>query len=157
MVECQAPLDFLAFTPAYTDLAEKLADAVTRHATPVGSGITAWTGRIPTHERAKAAVFAWMRHQTTAYDQMKIPRIKGKRRGDAEVAGRGVSTVNHSHTAFKVHFPSAVFRCHSLGLSVASFWSFFERAGLALYSVVCMKVTGRSERFTAFAWYGHAR
>ena len=25
-------------------------------------------------------MIAWMRHQTTAYDSMKIPRIKGKRR-----------------------------------------------------------------------------
>jgi hypothetical protein len=27
----------------------------------------------------KAAVIAWMRHQTTAYDSMKIPRVKGQR------------------------------------------------------------------------------
>jgi len=26
------------------------------------------------------AVIAWLRHQTTAYDSMQIPRIKGKRR-----------------------------------------------------------------------------
>ena len=38
MVECQALLDFLVFAPAYADLAEKLADAVTAHATPGGSG-----------------------------------------------------------------------------------------------------------------------
>ncbi|NND96738.1 MAG: DUF2293 domain-containing protein, partial [Pirellulaceae bacterium] len=30
--------------------------------------------------RAEAAVIAWMRHQTTAYDSMKIARVKGKRR-----------------------------------------------------------------------------
>ncbi len=39
MVAFRAVLDFMAFAPAYTDLAEKLADAVPRHATPVGSGI----------------------------------------------------------------------------------------------------------------------
>jgi hypothetical protein len=33
-----------------------------------------------TPEQAKAAIIAWMRHQTTAYDGMKIPRVKGKRR-----------------------------------------------------------------------------
>jgi hypothetical protein len=38
------------------------------------------TERIPIHERAGAAVIAWMRHRTTDYDQMTIPRIKGKRR-----------------------------------------------------------------------------
>ena len=31
-------------------------------------------------QRAKAAVIAWMRHRTTAYEQMAIPRAKGKRR-----------------------------------------------------------------------------
>ena len=59
---------------------EKLADAVTLHATPVGSGAVARTERIPIHERAGAVVIAWMRHQTTAYDEMRIPRIKEKRR-----------------------------------------------------------------------------
>ena len=62
------------------DLAALLADAVTRHATPVGSGTVAHTERIPIHEWAEAAVIAWMRHQTTAYGQMTIPRIKGRRR-----------------------------------------------------------------------------
>jgi len=36
--------------------------------------------RIPVEQRAEAAVIAWMRHQTTAYDSMNVPRIKGKRR-----------------------------------------------------------------------------
>jgi hypothetical protein len=31
-------------------------------------------------ERAEAAVIAWLRHQTTGYDGMAIPRIRGKRR-----------------------------------------------------------------------------
>ena len=30
--------------------------------------------------RVKAAVIAWMRHQTTGYDDMVIPRVKGNRR-----------------------------------------------------------------------------
>ena len=29
---------------------------------------------------AEAAVIAWLRHQTTGYDSMRIPRVKGKRR-----------------------------------------------------------------------------
>ena len=36
--------------------------------------------RIPVGRRAEAAVIAWMRHQTTGYDGMVIPRVKGKRR-----------------------------------------------------------------------------
>ncbi len=61
-------------------MAQRLADAVTAHATPVGSGTVARTKRIPVAQRAKAAVIAWMRHQTTAYDHMRIGRVRGKRR-----------------------------------------------------------------------------
>jgi hypothetical protein len=38
------------------------------------------TERIPIEQRAESAVIAWMRHQTTAYDDLKIARVKGKRR-----------------------------------------------------------------------------
>jgi hypothetical protein len=76
----QATLDSLAFSPLYTELAARLAEAVAQHATPVGSGTVARTQRIPIQRRAKAAVIAWLRHRTTAYDQLKIPRVKGKRR-----------------------------------------------------------------------------
>jgi hypothetical protein len=75
-----AVVAFLAFHPAHADLAGRLARAVTDHATPVGSGTVARTKRIPVEERAEAAVIAWMRHQTTAYGSMAIPRVKGKRR-----------------------------------------------------------------------------
>jgi hypothetical protein len=75
-----AVVAFLAFHPAHADLAHRLAKAVTDHATPVGSGTVARTKRIPVEQRAEAAVIAWMRHQTTGYDGMVIPRIKGKRR-----------------------------------------------------------------------------
>ncbi|OAI45769.1 hypothetical protein AYO44_12405 [Planctomycetaceae bacterium SCGC AG-212-F19] len=75
-----AVLAFLAFDPVHADLAERLARAVTAHATPVGSGTVARTQRIPVEQRAEAAVIAWLRHQTTAYDGMKIPRVRGKRR-----------------------------------------------------------------------------
>ncbi len=71
---------FLAFHPRYDHLAIKLADAVTAHATPVGSGTVPRTERIPVEQRAEAAVIAWMRHQTTAYDNMSIARVRGKRR-----------------------------------------------------------------------------
>jgi len=75
-----AVLTFLDFAPRYASLAEHLANAVTQHATPVGSGTVARTQRIPIERRAESAVIAWLRHATTAYDNMKIPRIKGKRR-----------------------------------------------------------------------------
>lgn len=76
----QAVLDYLAFDARYAELAQRLAQAVTEHATPVGSGTVARTKRIPVERRAEAAVIAWLRHQTTAYDNMTIPRVKGKRR-----------------------------------------------------------------------------
>lgn len=76
----RAVLEYLAFDQRYADLAERLAAAVTEHATPVGSGTVARTKRLPVERRAEAAVLAWMRHQTTAYDNMPIPRVKGKRR-----------------------------------------------------------------------------
>jgi hypothetical protein len=75
-----AIIAFLAFQPIHADLAERMARAVTDHATPVGSGTVARTKRIPVEQRAEAAVIAWMRHQTTGYDGMVIPRIRGKRR-----------------------------------------------------------------------------
>jgi hypothetical protein len=75
-----AVVAFLSFDPNYAELADRLARAVTDHATPVGSGTVARTKRIPVEQRAKAAVIAWLRHQTTGYDGMVIPRLKGKRR-----------------------------------------------------------------------------
>ena len=75
-----AVVTFLGFHPTHADLADRLAKAVTDHATPVGSGTVARTKRIPVEQRAEAAVIAWMRHSTTAYDSLVIPRVKGKRR-----------------------------------------------------------------------------
>ena len=71
---------FLRFAPRFEEHARVLARRVAEHATPVGSGTVARTKRISVSERAEAAVVAWMRHQTTAYDHMVIPRIAGKRR-----------------------------------------------------------------------------
>jgi hypothetical protein len=75
-----AILTYLAFHPRYQLAAKAMADRVTAHATPVGSGTVARTQRIPLAQRAEAATIAWMRHQTTGYDTMPIARIKGERR-----------------------------------------------------------------------------
>ena len=75
-----AVLAFLGFHERYQEMGSLLATAVTAHATPVGSGTVARTQRIPIQERAEAAVIAWMRHQTTGYDDMVIPLVKGQRR-----------------------------------------------------------------------------
>jgi hypothetical protein len=75
-----AVLAFLNFSSRHAEIAGRLANAVAEHATPVGSGTVARTKRIPIEQRAESAVIAWLRHQTTAYDHMKIARVKGKRR-----------------------------------------------------------------------------
>lgn len=71
---------FLRFSTEWRELGVVMAKMVAAHATPVGSGTVARTKRISVAERAEAAVIAWMRHQTTAYDRLDIPRIAGKRR-----------------------------------------------------------------------------
>ncbi|MFT6397697.1 MAG: hypothetical protein ACJAYU_002452 [Bradymonadia bacterium] len=75
-----AVVQFLAFAPKHATLGQSLAERVAAHATPVGSGTVARTKRIPIEKRAESAVIAWMRHQTTAYDHLKISRVKGARR-----------------------------------------------------------------------------
>ncbi len=77
---CLAVVSFLDFHRRYYNEAQILAAKITAHATPVGSGTVARTQRIPIDQRAEAAVIAWMRHQTTAYESMPIARVKGKRR-----------------------------------------------------------------------------
>ena len=76
----QAVVAFLDFHSRHAALARELAGRVTALATPVGSGTVARTERIPIEKRAEAAVIAWLRHQTTGYDDMVIPRVRGKRR-----------------------------------------------------------------------------
>lgn len=72
--------DFLGFHPGHQAKAELMARLITDHAVPVGSGTVARTERIPIAQRAEAATIAWMRHQTTGYDDMTIPLVKGRRR-----------------------------------------------------------------------------
>jgi hypothetical protein len=76
----QAVARFLGFAAAHDELEQKLAQAIAAHAVPVGSGTVARTKRIPIERRAEAATIAWLRHATTAYDTMEIPRVKGMRR-----------------------------------------------------------------------------
>lgn len=77
---CKSVEDYLDFHEHYKIFEQKLAKAVTLHAIPIGSGTVARTQMIPIEERAARAVIAWMRHKTTAYDNLKIARINGKRR-----------------------------------------------------------------------------
>lgn len=71
---------YLNFHLKYKTMEKLMAEAITKHAVPVGSGTVARTAMIPIEERAAKAVIAWMRHQTTAYENLQIARIKGERR-----------------------------------------------------------------------------
>jgi len=85
--------DFLSFNICYKEIEHKLAEAVTQHAVPVGSGTVARTKTIPVEERAAKAVIAWMRHKTTAYDSMVIPMVKGKRRETRRILAKHSSDI----------------------------------------------------------------
>jgi hypothetical protein len=106
--------NFLRFAPRFAALAERVAKEVTQHATPVGSGTVARTERIPIERRAEAAVIAWMRHRTTAYDSMSIARVRGERR---EVR-RELATISRAvldlHRRDVAHTPSACPLCKAL-------------------------------------------
>jgi hypothetical protein len=110
---------FLRFSPLFDELGRALAQRVAAHATPVGSGTVARTQRISVGERAEAAVIAWMRHRTTAYDDLKIPRVAGKRRevrrGLAEIS-RAVLELHRRDTP---HAPRACPLCTALAAAPA--------------------------------------
>jgi hypothetical protein len=87
---------YLNFHPKYKSFEKQMAAAITKHAIPVGSGTVARTAMIPIEERAAKAVIAWMRHQTTGYDNLRIARIKGERRAvRRQLAQRSVALLNN--------------------------------------------------------------
>ncbi len=91
----QALIIWLDFHPRYGALAQQLAAEIALHATPVGSGTVARTERIPLNERAGAAVIAWLRHQATPYESLRIARVKGRRREvRRELAQQSVRLLN---------------------------------------------------------------
>jgi hypothetical protein len=109
-----AVLRFLRFSTRYGAYARALADAVSEHATPVGSGTVARTKMIPLPRRAEAAVIAWMRHQTTAYDDMDIARVKGERRRVRASLAEVSRAVLDLHRGDEVHAPMACPLCAAI-------------------------------------------
>lgn len=110
----QEVLNFLKFSKRYAVEARKFAAAVTLHATPVGSGTVARTERIPLEERVEAAVIAWMRHQTTAYDQLSIARVKGKRQETRQELAKGSRRVLDAHRREEAHGLASCPLCRAL-------------------------------------------
>lgn len=111
---------FLRFAPRWAELARTVARLVAAHATPVGSGTVARTERIPIHERAEAAVIAWMRHQTTGYDDMKIERVAGRRREVRRELAQLSRAVIDLHRHDQPHAPHACTLCRAATASPPS-------------------------------------
>ena len=107
-------LGFLRFSPSWHPLATTLARLVAEHATPVGSGTVARTQRISVAERSEAAVIAWMRHQTTAYDSMKIERVAGRRREVRRELAQISRALLDLHRRDVTHAPHACSLCMAL-------------------------------------------
>jgi hypothetical protein len=108
---------FLRFSPAWAELESAMTARVTAHATPVGSGTVARTQRIPVERRAEAAVVAWMRHQTTAYDRMAIPRVKGMRRQVRRELAEISRVLLDRHRRDEAHAPGGCPLCAALARS----------------------------------------
>jgi hypothetical protein len=102
---------FLRFSPRWAALGDELARRIAAHATPVGSGTVARTQRISVSERAEAATIAWMRHQTTAYDHMRIPRVAGARREVRRELAEISRALLELHRAEAPHLPRSCPLC----------------------------------------------
>lgn len=109
-----AVLDFLRFSPVYATQALKLSEQVVAHATPVGSGTVARTQRISVDARAAAAVIAWMRHRTTAYESMKIARVKGRRREVRRELAEVSRRLLDRHRTVEMHTQAECALCRAL-------------------------------------------
>ena len=90
---------------------------MTKHATPVGSGTVARTERISIERRAESAVIAWMRHQTTAYEHMAIPRVAGKRREVRRELATISRAVLHFHRRDAPHAAAACALCTAVAIA----------------------------------------
>ncbi|MGC4089353.1 MAG: DUF2293 domain-containing protein [Polyangiaceae bacterium] len=109
---------FLRFLPTYAALEAYLAREVAAHATPVGSGTVARTERISIDRRAEAAVIAWLRHQTTSYDRMPIPRVRGARRQVRRDLAHISRSLLDLHRRENEHAPAACPLCRLLPATV---------------------------------------
>jgi hypothetical protein len=116
----QAVLEFLRFAPRWQALARTVAARVVAHATPVGSGTVARTERIPVEDRARAAVIAWMRHQTTDYDDMKVARVKGARREVRRELAEVSRAVLDLHRRDDPHAPRGCSLCQAAAVTAGS-------------------------------------
>ncbi|MFZ5890595.1 MAG: DUF2293 domain-containing protein [Myxococcota bacterium] len=111
---------FLRFAPSFSELEARLARRVAEHATPVGSGTVARTERISIDRRAEAAVIAWLRHQTTSYETLSIPRVRGARRKVRRDLAQVSRSLLDLHRRDNSHVPAACPLCKVLLASDAA-------------------------------------
>jgi hypothetical protein len=110
---------FLRFAPRWATLGERLAALVAAHATPVGSGTVARTQRLEIDRRAEAAVIAWMRHQTTSYDHLRIARVAGARREVRRELAQLSRAVLDLHRSPAPHAAAACSLCQAVAAAAA--------------------------------------
>jgi hypothetical protein len=72
------------------------------------------TKRIGVDERAEAAVIAWLRHQTTAYDNLKVARVKGERRRVRRRLAEGSRALLDAHRPGGRHAAAGCALCRAL-------------------------------------------
>jgi hypothetical protein len=106
---------FLGFAAPFADQERRLAAVVAAHATPVGSGTVARTRQIPIDRRAEAAVVAWLRHQATGYDTMKVARVRGERRRVRRRLAESSRALLAAHRRPEPHAPEGCPLCRALG------------------------------------------
>jgi len=73
---------------------------------------------LPIERRVEAAVIAWMRHQATAYDNMRIAWVKGARREVRRELAEVSRAVLDLHRRDVLHGPAACPLCTALAAPV---------------------------------------
>ena len=134
---------FLAFSKTFEAEGRALGRRVADHATPVGSGTVARTERIPIEERAEAAVIAWLRHQTTTYDDMTIPRVQGLRREVRRMLADRSRKLLASHRVLASHPAAGCSLCTALAAPAPVLVSKKDAATAALTDLVKSRIAQR--------------
>jgi hypothetical protein len=80
----------------------------------VDSGTVARASRLETDRKAEAAVIAWLRHQTTAYDSLHIARVKGLRREVRRELAEVSRALLDVHRRGDAHLPASCPLCKAL-------------------------------------------
>jgi hypothetical protein len=78
------------------------------------------TQRLEIDRRAEAAVIAWMRHQTTSYDHLRIARVAGARREVRRELAQLSRAVLDLHRTPAPHAAAACSLCQAVAAAAAA-------------------------------------